>query len=221
MTTASHVHQSYVEWLEQQHYGLAVTLNFKPNIATHQAEIHASKFWNIVDRAVFGANAVKRHNQRLNRVCVLEGLLSYHKKHHLHENTVVKKQYSTTADTPAPVITRLPPRSASFNKANPHYHCAVKTVGDITDADLAELITNTWAKMRCAGRFSDFEIIHIPERTKWLNYITKQAVYDSLCLQTSTLKDPDPTTPVRSLMPATKYPTKQTDTIISGRINRP
>ena len=179
---------SYVNWLEQQDYHIKVTLNFKPNTKPHQAVIHARKFWNMIDRAVYGANAVKRHHRRLNRVCVLEGVQS------AHQNTQPTPKAVTPAiNTPSvttPAVTHLPARSASFALANPHYHCAVKAPDHFTHKQLADLILDTWNGMRCAGRFSEVQIIHQPNRTRWLSYILKHAGQDSICLQTSTIRDP-------------------------------
>lgn len=180
---------SYLSWLEDQDYHLKVTLNFKPNTKSHQAVIHARKFWNMIDRAVYGANAVKRHHRRLNRICVLEGVQS------LDQNTQpipksVGSGVHDTANTTTLVITHLPARSASFANANPHYHCAVKAPDHVTQEQLADLILDTWNHMRCAGRFSQVQIIHQPSRTKWLGYILKHAGLDAICLQTSTIRDP-------------------------------
>jgi hypothetical protein len=195
-------HNGYLQWLEQQDYGLAVTLNFKPRTKPHQAVIHARKFWNAIDRAVFGANAVKRHNQRLNRVCVLEGVTpaSYVNKMHSTTHDIKPMTTNTTC-----AITHLPARSASFASANPHYHCAIKTTGDISYHHLGDLLTNAWNHMRCAGRFSEIKPIHMPERGKWLSYILKHANHDAICLHTSTLRDPSPLFPARDITPDCKY----------------
>lgn len=188
------IKQAYVDWLEQQQYGLAVTLNFRPNTKLHQAVVQAQRLWNMVDRAVFGGNAVKRHGERLNRICVLEGVNTPATGRRRGASAASNSSDTVATEIAPHTVTQLPGRSASFRAANPHYHCAVKTARDISYPQLAQLITDTWNAMRWAGRFSQIELIELPDRTRWLSYITKHVMHDAICLHTSTMVDPSHST---------------------------
>jgi hypothetical protein len=66
-------HQAYVNWLSNLPLSVALTLNFRADIHEVQAISAARHFWRLVDTKVWGANAVKRRNVKLIRVCALEG----------------------------------------------------------------------------------------------------------------------------------------------------
>ena len=71
--SAHQTQQAYVAWLCNLPLSVALTLNFRADIHQMQARSAARHFWRLVDTQVWGANAVKRHNAKLIRVCALEG----------------------------------------------------------------------------------------------------------------------------------------------------
>lgn len=90
MTTPAPSHDlktACVKWLSSdgQTYDIALTLNMRAGISREQAQQAARHFWQRVDCAVHGSKA-KRKNQRVHRICVLEG---DHKLSNFHYHAAV------------------------------------------------------------------------------------------------------------------------------------
>ena len=121
----------YARWLSRQHWDVALTLNFGPDISRQAAVQAARIYWQRMDVEIFGGNAVQRRGIRLGRACFLEG-----------ETGVRNWHYHAAV--------QLPPLDAC--RCNAAIAGSAERFGDA--------LLHRWSGMREAGRYSKAEPIY-------------------------------------------------------------
>jgi len=122
---------SLASWLEGQRWDIALSLNFAANVSRQLAVQTACTYWQRLDVALFGSNAVQRRKTRLPRACFIEG-----------ETGVRNWHYHAAV--------QLPPADAY--RRNPGLPA--------TAPEFADALIGRWLAMQEAGRYSKAEPIY-------------------------------------------------------------